>query len=82
MDMASPAADIPQHGVEFFAEIVRIAAMKQSVDKGEGLSLLKNVSCGKCGKPATQTRKQLRSGDEGENTVVYCQSCGAYKVLA
>ena len=74
--------DIQAHGNAFFAEVVRRGDENARVKKGDVLSSLKSVKCEKCGEEATRTRVQLRSGDEGENTVIFCQKCGIRKVIA
>lgn len=73
--------DITKTGMDFFAEVIERAAKSTQVKKGEDLENLKSVACRNCGKEAVQARAQLRSGDEGENVVVFCPSCGVSRVI-
>ncbi len=59
-------------------ETVKANASNAEVKKGEALKDLKvDLVCSSCGKEgAVRMKRQLRSGDEGENVVIMCPNCG------
>jgi DNA-directed RNA polymerase subunit M/transcription elongation factor TFIIS len=70
-------------GYDYAKQVVEIVAMNNAntgndIKKGEALKELKvDLVCSNCGKEgAVRMRRQLRSGDEGENVVIMCPNCG------